>query len=190
MTPRGNPQFPSTLEIGSDLVLHAVRTDDADAIFALVDSNRLHLREWLPWVDGCQELQQTRDFLEHDARLRALGETATYLIQENNAIGGMIDLHAIDAINRSFLIGYWLAKCAEGRGLITRACRHLIKAAFEQYGMERAVIRCATGNTRSAAVPKRLGFVLEGLERHGQRLNAEFVDLERYSLLSKDWPQP
>ena len=50
--------------------------------------------------------------------------------------------------------------------------------------MERAVIRSALGNIRSAAVPKRLGFVLEGLERHGQKLNGRFIDLERYSRLS------
>ncbi len=52
--------------------------------------------------------------------------------------------------------------------------------------MERAVIRCAVGNSRSSAVPKRLGFTLEGIERHSQRLHDGFVDLEIYSRLRSD----
>lgn len=165
------------------MVLRAAEPDDAEEVFAVVDSNREHLRVWLPWVDGSQAARDTRAFLQQDAELRSRGETATYLVLENDAVAGFIGLHAIDPINRSFLIGYWLAKSSEGRGLITRSCHHMLTVAFEFYDMERAVIRCAVGNTRSAAIPKRLGFTLEGIERHGQRLHGGFVDLEIYSLL-------
>ena len=187
MTPNPIPRFPPVFDLGGGIILRAAEPDDAEAVYAVVDRDRDHLRIWLPWVVGSQSARDTRAFLEQDSELRVRGVTATYLILENGEISGFIGLHNIDALNRSFLIGYWLAKRFEGRGLIARSCRHLVKIAFECYDMERAVIRCAAGNTRSAAVPKRLGFVLEGIERHGQRLNGEFVDLERYSLLSGDW---
>jgi ribosomal-protein-serine acetyltransferase len=186
MYPLGRPQFPPVFDLSGGVLLHAAEPDDAEAVYAVVDANREHLRAWLPWVEGSHGPEDTRAFLEQDAEQRLRGVTATFLIRENGALAGMIGLHDIDSINRSFLIGYWLDKSFEGCGLVTRSCQHLVTVAFEFYEMERAVIRCAVGNTRSSAVPKRLGFVLEGLERHGQRLNGEFVDLEIYSLLSGD----
>jgi ribosomal-protein-serine acetyltransferase len=95
----------------------------------------------------------------------------------------MIGLHDIEWTNRSFLIGYWVTARAEGRGLITRACWALVNVAFEEWGMERAVILCGVGNKRSAAVPRRLGFTLEGVARHAQLLHGEFIDLQVWSLL-------
>ena len=186
MNPRPIPRFQPDFDLGGGVVLHAAGPDDSEAVFAVVDSNREHLRVWLPWVDGSRDVQDTRAFFEHDAQQRELGVTATYLILEHAGILGMIGLHDISAIDRSFLVGYWLAKSAEGRGLVTRSCRRLLAVALDEYDMERAVIRCAVGNTRSAAVPRRLGFTLEGIERHGQRLHGGFVDLEIYSRLRSD----
>lgn len=187
MNPTVSRHLPPIFDLGGGVSLRAAEPDDAEAVYSVVDANREHLAVWLPWVDGSREPRDTRAFLERDAVQPSLGVTAaTYLIREGDAIAGVIGLHDIDAVNRSFLIGYWLAKSSEGRGLITRSCQRLLATAFEECHMERAVIRCAVGNARSAAVPKRLGFTLEGIERHGQVLHGGFVDLERYSLLRTD----
>ena len=183
MNPHAKPHLPLQFDLGDGLILRAPGPGDAEAVFAVVVGNREHLRVWLPWVDGSRAAQNTRDFLEQDAELRERGVTATYIILEKGEVAGFVGLHDIDPANRSFLIGYWLAKSSEGRGLITRSCRYLVTVLFERYGMERAVIRCDVRNARSAAIPQRLGFTLEGVERHAQRVNGEFIDLERYSLL-------
>jgi ribosomal-protein-serine acetyltransferase len=77
---------------------------------------------------------------------------------------------------------------AQGRGLITRACRALVDLAFEEWGLERAVIQCGVGNQRSSAVARRLGFTLEGIARHAQLLHGEFIDLEIWSQLRAERP--
>jgi len=186
MSTAPRPLFPSFLNLGGGAILRAARPEDAAAVFAVVDSNREHLRVWLPWVDGSQTAQDTRAFLEHDTELSAQGLGATYLIVDEGSLAGLAGLHNIDTVNRSLMIGYWLAKRCEGRGLVTRACDRLIEVAFHESGFERIVIRCAVGNTRSAAVPKRLGFAFEGIERHGQRWHNGFADLEIYSRLRGD----
>jgi len=184
MQPLGKPHFPPVFDLGGDLFLHSAEPHNAEEVFGVVDASREHLRAWLPWVDASREAKDTRAFLEQVAGQHLRGEAATFLIRERGTLAGIVGLHNFDTVNRSYQIGYWLAKDFEGRGLITRSCEHLVTVTFEFYEMERAVIRCALGNIRSAAVPKRLGFVLEGLERHGQKLNGRFIDLERYSRLS------
>ena len=177
------PTFPARLELGKGAVLRAIHPDDADAVYALVDESREHLRAWLPWVDTSQSAACTREFFEHVVEQRERHATAAYLILEHGRIAGMIGLHDIDWTNRGFLIGYWIAARAEGQGLITRSCRALVKLAFEEWGMERAVIQCGVGNGRSSAVARRLGFTLEGVARHAQLLHGEFIDLQVWSLL-------
>ena len=165
------------------MALRAIHPDDAAAVYALVDESREHLRAWLPWVDASRSAIYTREFFEHVVEQRARQATAAYLILERGRISGMIGLHDIEWTNRNFLIGYWVAARAQGRGLITRACRALVDLAFEEWGLERAVILCGVGNQRSSAVARRLGFTLEGIARHGQLLNGEFIDLEVWSQL-------
>jgi len=109
------------------------------------------------------------------------------LILKGETLAGVIDLHAVSTADASCMIGYWIASEFEGRGLITRACLALLSHCFEQLDLERAGIRCAVGNTRSNAIPRRLGFTLEGVARHAQRLHDGFVDLEIYSLLRAEW---
>ena len=36
---------------------------DASELFALVDANRDHLRAWLPWVDGCTSIADSRHYI-------------------------------------------------------------------------------------------------------------------------------
>ena len=60
-------------------------------------------------------------------------------------------------------------------------------AEFEGNGINRIVIRCHPENTRSSAIPKRLGFTLEGTLRECTRLNGELIDMQIYSLLRREW---
>jgi ribosomal-protein-serine acetyltransferase len=70
---------------------------------------------------------------------------------------------------------------------MTRAVRALLAMAFDGLALERIEIRCAAGNVRSQAIPKRLGFTYEGTLRSAQRLHGRSVDLRIYGLLREEW---
>ncbi len=53
--------------------------------------------------------------------------------------------------------------------------------------MNRIEVTCAIGNDKSSAIPKKLGFVFEGVSRGAGWLYDHFVDLEVHSLLAKEW---
>jgi RimJ/RimL family protein N-acetyltransferase len=58
-------------------------------------------------------------------------------------------------------IGYWLRADMTGRGLITEGVRAVLDVAAGLSKVSRVEIRCDERNLPSAAVPRRLGFVLE-----------------------------
>jgi ribosomal-protein-serine acetyltransferase len=70
---------------------------------------------------------------------------------------------------------------------MTRACRAMTTAAFADLHLNRVQIRCAVGNQRSSAVPRRLGYQYEGTLRQLQWLYDHFVDLEIYGMLAAEW---
>ena len=58
-------------------------------------------------------------------------------------------------------IGYWVHVDEIGHGLATLASRALTNAALAIDGITTVYIRCDECNTRSAAVPRRLGYALD-----------------------------
>jgi ribosomal-protein-serine acetyltransferase len=70
---------------------------------------------------------------------------------------------------------------------MTASCGCLLDYAFRNLGMNRVEIRCATGNTRSRAIPERLGFKEEGTVRQAEWLYDHYVDHVVYSMLRDEW---
>jgi len=170
-----------------ETVLTPARLEDVSELYAVIDRNRTYLREWLPWVTPEYGLEEARGFVadrlvEHERR-RAL----MCVVRYRGEIAGAIGLHTIDAVNRATSIGYWLDEAHRGRGIMTRACRAVVTAAFREYGLHRVEIRCATGNERSCAIPRRLGFVEDGILREAGFLRDRWVDLRVFSALEQEW---
>lgn len=181
----GDAVFTYQLDDDTELSLFEVR--HAPALFALTDANRASLRQWLPWLDATQSVEDTRAFIL--GALRQYGENRGFQagIWYRGELAGCIGYHDIDWANRSVELGYWLGAAFQGHGLVTSACRALVTHAFRDLGLNRVTIRCATGNTRSCAIPERLGFKREGVLRQAERLYDQYVDLAVYSCLADEW---
>jgi ribosomal-protein-serine acetyltransferase len=145
--------------IRDGVCLKVLEERHASAAFAAVDRNRAYLRKWLPWVDDTTGVAYTLSFIK------------TSLQQFAN--------------NEGFSAGIWCGD--EYAGIVTDACRALIDHAFEEWELNRVEIRCAPGNKKSCAIPKRLGFRLEGVLRKSQYLGGKYLDTNVYGMLARDW---
>jgi ribosomal-protein-serine acetyltransferase len=181
------PDTPASLELDGGVFLRQPTLGDAPIIYHTVDRNRHDLRVWLPWVDATQSVADTIEFIESSQLRRSAGEAYVYGIWQDLDFSGIIDLHAIDLLNGSAQIGYWLKPMARGLGLVTRAAAALLGVSFEILGLERVEIRCAVGNEASAGIPLRLGFTEEALLLHAQRFGDGFKDLRLFRLLSAEY---
>jgi len=184
--PPGKPTL-RVIELGDGLALHPASTDDATELFAAIDRNRARLRQWLPWISNHYSFHDALRFLEQAVTQNAEGSALTMLIRSNGKICGAIGLHRIDYPNRASSIGYWIGNDHEGKGFITRACHAILDLAFLTYGLHRIEIRCATGNTRSTAIPIRLGFSEEGILKEAEWLYDHWVDLRVFGLIDVNW---
>jgi ribosomal-protein-serine acetyltransferase len=160
---------------------------DAAELFAVIDSNRTRLREWLPWIVPEYSVDDARDFLLRSAAEFEERVSLTLIIRHKGALCGAIGLHKIDRLHRNTSIGYWIDEAHQGLGIITAACRAVVTEGFENVGLHRLEIRCAVQNHRSSAVPRRLGFLEEGILREAEWLHDHWVDLRLFSMLAQDW---
>ncbi len=174
-------------ELGGEVRLRPVEDEDVGELFRLVDANRTYLREWMPWLDGTQTEDDLRSWANTERANAAAGKSAQFVIVEGEQIAGVAGFHEIDWQHSQVELGYWLAEGRQSHGLATRAAGALVRIAFEELGLNRVGIKTATGNARSRAIPERLGFRHEGVERAGERLYDRFVDLDVFSLLAAEW---
>lgn len=161
----------------------------APSLLSAILSNRGHLSVFLPWVDRMKNMDACDQYLQICEQLYVRKEEISFMIIHNETLAGRIGLHHLSQHNRSCSIGYWLTSEAEGKGIITQACRTLINYAYGQLHLNRIEIRAAINNVRSRAVPERLHFTYEGIAREAEVVNNQFLDLAIYSMLKKDWQE-
>jgi ribosomal-protein-serine acetyltransferase len=175
------------LRTDNNIVLKILEPEDADVLFALVDSNRSYLRQWLPWVDTNTTLENSKLFIRSTKEQHDLNLGFQCGIWFCGAFAGLIGFQRIDWMNRNVEIGYWLGEIFQGHGIITKACHTLVDYAFYEYQLNRVQIRCATGNTKSNAIIERLGFIKEGKTRQAEMLYDHYVDLFVYGMTADEW---
>jgi ribosomal-protein-serine acetyltransferase len=160
---------------------------DAQTVFAVVERNREHLRQWLPWVDRSHSPVDIRQFILRVQAQFEADQGPNAGIWVDGVLAGNVGCHPIDWAHRSSSLGYWIDAAHQGKGVITRCCAAMLDYVFEEMLLHRVEIRCGTGNTRSGAIPERLGFTREGLLREGEWVNDRWVDLVVWGMLEEQW---
>ena len=155
----------------SRVVLRPWRADDAARLHPILLENWDHLSPWIP-----QRVADPATESEVAARLASFA--ADFAADEKWRFGmfsvdgqtvlGEIDLFPRNATGRVAYgesdraeIGYWLRADKTGHGLVTEAVQTVMSVARSLSRISRLEIRCDARNAPSAAIPKRLGFVLE-----------------------------
>ena len=175
------------MQTSETTTLEPIADHHANSAFELIDNNRDYLRVWLPWVDNMQAVENFQNFIQGAKQRLSAGMEVSFMILNKGKVAGRIGLYYIDQQNKIASIGYWLGEEYQGKGIVTKACKEVIKHGFTELGLNRIEIKCATGNTRSQAIPERLGFTKEGILRQAELVNGQFHDLYLYSLLKQEW---
>ena len=184
--PHSPPPLPSSsLMVEDGLELLAPIEGDARELFVTVDENREYLREWLPWLD---DVNSVDDELAMIRRIRDdKNFNWIYLIRKYGELVGVVSLNWVDWDNRSFGLGYWVSESSSGRGIITKSCRRVIEHCFVDLKLHRSVIEVAADNHPSRAVAERLGLRLEGVSKDREWLYDRFNDSVMFAITAPEW---
>jgi len=173
--------------IDTTLAIELIAEKHIDQLIMLVSENRLYLREWLTWVDNLKSPEDFKTFVQNASQQNNHGSHYSCVILEHEQVIGRIGLYGIDSLNKIASIGYWVGEQWEGKGIVSKACEVILRHGFDTKQLNRIEIHCATGNSKSLSIPKRLGFQREGILRQAELLNGQFVDHYCYSMLHEDW---
>lgn len=176
-----------TLKVDEELELQLFQLQHANELFALVDRNRHHLREWLPWVDTTTSAVQYNSIIPMWLKQFADNNGFNAGIRYKGELAGSIGFHQIDWHNKQTSIGYFLGEGFQGKGIMTRSVQALVNYSFYDLRLHRIEIRCGIGNHKSRAIPERLGFKQEGIIRDAEFLYDHYHDLAVYGLLYREW---
>jgi RimJ/RimL family protein N-acetyltransferase len=156
---------PDRIEL-EGAVLRPFRVEDADALARAVGDSLEHLRPWMPWADNGSaepafQRHRLHDVVEHWKR----GEEYQYGLfdpEETRVLGsfGLMTRRGRGTLE----IGYWVHVDAAGLGHGTRATAALTNVALAVRGVAQVLIYTDEANTRSAAIPRKLGYELVRIE--------------------------
>jgi RimJ/RimL family protein N-acetyltransferase len=175
---------------GERVLLRPPRPGDGPALWEACDESREHLKPWMPWIEETKTSADSEAYARRAYARWTLREDIPLAIweRETGRLLGGTGLHRINWELPAFEIGYWLRVSAVGQGYMTDTVRTLCQFAFETLKANRVEIRCDALNERSAAVPRRLGFVHEATLRNSDRTTGgELRDTCIFALIPADY---
>lgn len=176
-------------KIDENISLKLIELHDAERVFAITDKSRNYLKEWLPWLDFTNNLEDTKDFIRGCLKGFVENNSLSTVILFNEEIIGIAGFNSINWSNKTAYIGYWLGQEYQGKGIMTKVVKALTNYAFNDLKLNKVEIRAAVGNIKSRRLPEKLGFVNEGSIRKAEWLYNRYVDHIVYGILASEWSE-
>jgi RimJ/RimL family protein N-acetyltransferase len=155
---------PETIA-SAGLVLTRLAASDVPALVVAVNESLDHLRPWMAWAAEPATAETMAAFVADAEESWRLGIGFHYAVRRPGSpelvAGAGLRVRQGHGVLE---IGYWVHVEHLRQGIATALAASLTGAALELPTADRVEIRCDAGNTRSAAVPEKLGFRFEGVE--------------------------
>jgi RimJ/RimL family protein N-acetyltransferase len=152
------------------LLLRCWNQDDADELLPILKNNIGHLKDWIPervaspvplpelkirlaeFINNFESEKEFRYAIFSLDEKTLLGEVSLFPRSDTKRV----NLKDADRVE----IGYWLRSDITGRGYATEASKAMMDLSISILKMNRIEIRCDADNLPSAAIPKKLNFIL------------------------------
>lgn len=156
-----------------------------------VKKSLAELSPWLGWATEEYKVEDSYEYLQGCVQEWEKGKEFNYMIlDENKNFMGMISALNVKEKDKCLEIGYWISSNYAGKGYMQEAVR-LLEKEFFGLGINRIVVHTDVLNKKSANVPQKLGYVLEGIQRQAlwNKKEQRFRDINTFSKLRSDYEQ-
>jgi len=178
--------LPDLVE-GNRLILRKHQLEDAALMFESIERDRERLSRFLPWPPHIKNVDDELAYLKDTHRWWSAQTLFDYGLfrKEDQLYMGNLGVHSIQWQHDCCELGYWILSDFEGGGFMAEAVGALEGVLFE-VGFYRIEIRCDVDNHRSAQLPKRCGYRLDGTLRSAMRVPSGYRDTLVFSKLRVD----
>jgi ribosomal-protein-serine acetyltransferase len=175
------------IEVDKEIHLRVPSIEDAPEYFAVLDNNRDYISVYDVSRTNTRSIEDAEKVIARWMKAADEGTSFQFLIEYRGAIVGSLGAMNLKEPERTANLGYWLSEDVQGRGIMTRSCRAIVRHLFEELEMNCIEVWAAITNIRSRAIPERLGFKLDGLLRERVLENGQHRDAAVYSMLAREW---
>ena len=122
----------------------------------------------------------------------AAEDKVSYVIERLDEPGpiGAITLGAIEAPQRTSILGVWVGAPYFDRGYGTDALRIMARFAFRHMNVQRIELNVLANNPRARRAYEKVGFRVEGTRRRSEFSHGEYVDSYLMGLLAEELIEP
>ncbi|MBL0175761.1 MAG: GNAT family N-acetyltransferase [Ignavibacteria bacterium] len=167
------------------VTIRAYRMSDIPLLCDAVLESHTELSRWLPWCQPGYSAADSAAWVV--SRGDDWGKSVEYSFVICDAMDhrflGAVGLNRLDLPNRTGNLGWWVRSSATGRGVATAAAQLCAQFGFEDAGLDRIEIICATSNFPSIRVAEKLGAAREALLRKRIVINNQTHDALLFALL-------
>lgn len=167
--------------VSDTLKLCAIDERFVSELHQLVVKNREWLQQSLNWPQYVASEADSLKNTQSNIMLHQRGYAKMFLIMQQDAIVGVLSFNAIEPLNKTAYIGYWLDEAHQGQGILSQALEAFIQHYARSGEVRRFVIKCRVDNAASNRVAQRNGFVLEGCLKEAEFLNGRYDDQNLYA---------
>ncbi|MCM2533141.1 GNAT family N-acetyltransferase [Neobacillus pocheonensis] len=159
---------------------------DGKAVYEAIHASLKELKPWMPWAHKEQSEEEIEANIR-EAHAKFLTREDLRLHIFNKDTGEFIassGLHRINWNIPKFEIGYWIDTRYSGKGYMTEAVTGITDFAFTDLKARRLEIRCDYKNSKSRAIPEKLGYSLEGILKN-EGISADGKDIRDTCIYAK-----
>lgn len=153
------------------LLLRCLDFKDVYELKAAIDESKDHLQRWMAWAK--HEPEDIDKKLERIRTRRAEFDSdqayqyGIFLRGDDKLIGTIALMRRVG--QGALEMGYWMRVGYTSKGYMKEAASALVKIAFELHEVDRLEIHCDVENLKSAAIPRKLGFIHEATIRSNEK---------------------
>jgi [ribosomal protein S5]-alanine N-acetyltransferase len=174
----------------SRLLLRDITMDHLDDIFQIRSNS-----EVTKYTIGFQytSTQQAKDLIEGITldfqQKKALRWGIVKKEDPNQRVVGMIGFNYWNTVDHRGSVGYDLMHSEWGQGFMQESLERLLEFGFVEMKMNRIEAVASAGNDLSIKLLKKVGFVVEGIQREQYYENEGYHDLVCFALLKREWSE-
>ncbi|MGP3591862.1 50S ribosomal protein L7/L12-serine acetyltransferase [Vagococcus sp. WN89Y] len=169
-------QTDRLIPVNDRITLHAADERFVHDLHQLIVKNCDWLQQFLDWPQYVRSPEDTRKTVQGNIMLHQRGYAKMFMITHDETLVGVLAFNAIEPLNKTAYIGYWLDQEAVGQGILSLSIQAMIDFYARQGEIRRFVIKCRVQNSASNQVAQRNGFTLEGCLKEAEFLNGHYDD--------------